>query len=106
MHTFNFISRSLILILIILTTACSSTTACYNYAKAGVGYKVQETALYDTKDGSLFNDPISGRIEIGRQCSSISYGVSHHSQPFSGEPFNNDSEYQKTEIFIDYMYKF
>ena len=90
------------LMLIIITTllpACANT-----YFKAGVGYKVQETEiLYLEGNG---NHPISARFEYGIEKGNVSMGISHHSQWLVGFPFNNDGEYQKTELFVDYKFEF
>jgi len=85
-----------------LTTGCAST--CVNYVKVGVGYKFDEAKVYH--NGKALNDPISARGELGRQCASYSYGISHHSQPFSNAPFNNKWEYYKTEFFVDKTFYF
>lgn len=90
-----------ILVIILVITGCTHTP----YVKVGAGYKVSETELrFD--DGSSASSPISARIDIGMQKGNFTYGLSHHSQYFTGRPFNNDMEYQKTEVFVDYTYKF
>lgn len=86
------------LVLILLISACS----CNPYGKVGVGYKVDETEV--RYNGKIADDPYSARFELGKECKKYTYGVSHHSQWMSGAPFNNDGEYQKTEVFIDYKF--
>ena len=77
------------------------------YITIGAGYKFQETNLKLNKDGvqSNWNEPMSARIEVYYQYSkNVTFGISHHSQWLTGFPFNDDSEYSKTEIFIDYTF--
>jgi hypothetical protein len=90
-----------LLILIILCTGCSSTR---NYVKVGAGYKFNETSI-DFYDGAS-TSPISARIEAGQHNGAWSYGISHHSQWLRGWPVNNNTEYYKTELFIDYEWEF
>jgi hypothetical protein len=73
------------------------------YVKVGAGYKFKE-ANVDWGDGSV-NDPISARIELGIENGPWSYGYSHHSQWFTGPPLNNNDEYSKHEIFVDYTWR-
>ena len=84
-----------------MLSGCTSTSP---YVKIGVGYKFTETNM--EAKGKKLKDPISARMELGMESDTISYGVSHHSQYFSGAPFNKRGEYSKTELFIDYKYKF
>ena len=93
------------LITVLLVSSCSNTP-CFNYAKVGVGYKFQETDVWSKTTGTVVDEPISARFELGQQCDAISYGVSHDSQWFAGAPFNNKDEYSKSEVFVDYMLKF
>lgn len=86
-------------VLVAALSGCASTP----YVKVGVGYKVAETNLFHK--GERVNDPISARMELGMETETITYGISHHSQYFSGFPFNNDHEYSKTELFVDYKIK-
>ena len=77
------------------------------YITIGAGYKFQETNLKLNKDGvqSNWNEPMSARIEVYYQYSkNVTFGISHHSQWLTGFPFNDDSEYSKTEVFIDYTF--
>lgn len=77
------------------------------YVTIGAGYKFQETSLKLSKDGELSNwdEPLSARIEVYYKYSdNVTFGISHHSQWLTGFPFNDDSEYSKTEIFIDYTF--
>lgn len=94
----------LVVLYVILITGCSSTP----YVKAGAGYKVSETNIHWQNSDGTYNEgnhPISARFEVGLESGNWSYGVSHHSQFFTGAPFNDkDGEYQKTELFIDYKY--
>ena len=57
------------------------------------------------RDGSS-NSPISARAEAGIENGPWTYGVSHHSQYLVGWPLNDDMEYEKTEIFVDYTWRF
>ncbi len=74
-----------------------------SYVTVGIGYKLEETSL-TFKDGNM-SSPVSARLEMGIKDGNITYGISHHSQWFTGFPFNNDMEYGKTEIFIDYKFQ-
>lgn len=77
------------------------------YAKIGAGYKFHEAEMKWLKGGVIADSsPISARGEIGLECEAWSYGVSHHSQWFSGYPFNANGEYYKTELFVDYKITF
>ena len=93
------------LLLVTLLTGCSSVP----YVKVGAGYKLEESHInWINKDGNVKNGnhPISARIDVGFDYQNWSYGISHHSQYFAGVPFNNDGEYGKTEVFVDYKYSF
>lgn len=79
------------------------------YVKVGAGYKFHEPQMhYITSDGDKYevHDPYSARIEVYYQYSdNVTFGISHHSQWATGAPFNDDNgEYYKTEIFIDYTF--
>ncbi len=78
------------------------------YIKIGAGYKFHEHKIYSTDDMGkkhLIDQPVSARIEIGYQLSRrLTVGISHHSQWLSGFPFDNEYEYFKTELFIDYTF--
>ena len=91
-----------LLLLALLTVGCSHTP----YVKVGTGYKIQETEFTNLQTGENVNDKVSARIEMGLEYGAITYGISHHSQWFSGAPFNNNMEYSKTEVFIDYTLRF
>lgn len=86
------------------TTACTTT-----YVSVGAGYKVDEPNYMEYENhGKLaadFGSPVSARIEVYQQEGNVKYGVSHHSQWLDGAPFNNDPEYGKTEIFVDYIFE-
>ena len=86
--------KPLIIILAISLTACATP-----YARVGIGYKIQDVDVHD-----LANDPVTARIEAGFERGNLTYGISHHSQYFTGWPFNDDKEYLKTEFFIDYKF--
>ena len=88
---------------LIIITGCSSVP----YAKVGVGYKIDEAKItWTNKKGekTSANEPLSARFELGLECGAWSYGISHHSQWFSGAPFNDRAEYDKTEFFVDYKW--
>ena len=77
------------------------------YVTIGAGYKFQETNLKLTRNGVKkdWNEPVSARIEIYYQYSkNVTFGISHHSQWLTGFPFDDDSEYSKTELFVDYTF--
>lgn len=103
---YDFLPSIIIIGLILLTiSGCSSVP----YAKVGIGYKVDEekiTWLSKSGERKDFNDPITARFELGFEGGAWSYGVSHDSQYFTGAPFNDDPEYSKTELFLDYKYVF
>ena len=71
------------------------------YFKFGLGYKFNEAEVRWDKGGAS-NTPVSARFELATQYKNFTFGYSHHSQLASGAPFNNDGEYFKDEIFIDY----
>ncbi len=93
-----------LVIIIILVSGCSSTP----YIKVGAGLKVQESVTHYYGEAGRINmsHPITARIEVGIESDALTYGVSHHSQWFTGFPFNNDKEYSKTELFVDYTWRF
>ena len=88
---------------ILMSTGCS-TVKQYGYLKMGAGYKVDQTEIH-YRDGST-DHPISARFEAGIEKGSVTYGISHDSQWFTGWPLNDDMEFQKTEIFVDYKFTF
>ena len=93
----------------ILLTAFT-VTGCANhpppiYAKIGTGIKLGEALMYGYNQTiEAESSPISARIEIGQEVGNLSYGVSHHSQWLTGKPFDDEWEYHKTEIFLDYKF--
>jgi len=95
---------------IVLMLASSAAMADYEYyVKIGAGYKLHQTDwVLDNETGTRrnldFKDPFSARIEIGIEHEHISYGISHHSNWLTGYPFNDEGEFQKTEVFIDYKW--
>jgi len=98
---------NLSLLALILLFSCS--TKADIYIKVGSGYKLIETdhIVRTTGEKVYFNTggKLSARIEIGKEHGNWSYGLSHHSQWFSGFPVSEDgNEYQKTELFIDYKW--
>lgn len=92
-----------ITIAIVLSTGCT-TVVDKGYFKVGAGYKLDQTEIR-YRDGST-DHPISARFEVGIKEKNITYGISHDSQWFSGWPLDDDMEFQKTEIFIDYKFTF
>lgn len=94
----------IVLLIIILASGCSHTP----YIKAGAGYKLSETDMLWVNEHKTVqgNHPVSARLEAGFEAGNWTYGVSHHSQFATGAPFNNDPEYQKTEVFVDYTWRF
>ena len=94
-----------ILLLVLLLSGCAGTP----YVKVGVGYKIQESPHYKILDNGWAvegGDPISARIQTGVENGNWTYGIDHHSQWFSGPPFDNGYEYGKTEVFVDYKWSF
>lgn len=89
--------KKLMIIIPILLNSCASQGY---YVKAGIGLKIQETDI-KWYDGSS-NHPVAARLEAGKRMGSWTYGISHTSQWFTGWPVNNNNEYQKTELFLDY----
>jgi hypothetical protein len=84
-------------------------TACAEvYFKVGAGYQFLRTESLIMQDGSkqqlAHTSPISARIELGVQKGNLSYGIAHHSNWFAGWPVNNDPEFDKSEVFIDYKF--
>lgn len=91
------------------------------YIKVGAGYKIDETKeAYHYKERTIYHDELatnkigfvegnkdpSARLEVGLEDGGWSYGISHHSNWLQGKPFDSAGEYQKTEFFIDYTYRF
>tara|TARA_R110002020_G_scaffold247358_1_gene461282 strand:- start:317 stop:628 length:312 start_codon:yes stop_codon:yes gene_type:complete len=93
--------KKLLILSVIALSGCSITENAF--VKVGAGYKFQESK-YVWRDGGneKTSNPISARFELGSREGNFSYGLSHHSQWFDGEPFNNDMENYKTEVFVDY----
>ena len=106
--------KLLTLLTAVMITGCANQVP---YFKVGAGYKVSETEhQYCTNSHSngfmtvstncvTGNNPISARIQLGVEDGNFRYGIDHHSQWMQGAPVNDDSEYQKTEIFVDYVFK-
>lgn len=94
------------LIVSLVISGCSSLPDD-TYLKVGAGYKVHETVEYYYHGNKVSHSkPVTARIEVGSVCGeNLTCGVSHHSQWFTGFPFNNDREYSKTEIFFDYTWE-
>ena len=88
------------ILLLTLLSGCSSTP----YIETGVGYKFREQKI-DWVDGSKTH-PVSGFIEVGLEFDGVEVGIAHHSQPFTGKPFNDNEEYAKTELFISKRWEF
>lgn len=78
------------------------------YIKIGTGYKLIETDHITRANGEKIyyntGGKLSARIEIGKESGNWTYGLSHHSQWAAGFPFNDQTEPQKTELFIDYKW--
>ena len=90
-----------LLALALLISGCTSTST--TYCKIGVGYELHATEI-TWGDGSPNDSDITARFACGIEDGNISYGLFHSSQYLTGRPFNNDSEYEKTELFIDYKF--
>lgn len=76
------------------------------YFKVGTSYKVESSGVA-TLEGQKYKfedrgSPIGARFELGKRAGKVSYGVSHFSQWDEGWPTNNDKEFSRTELFIDY----
>lgn len=106
--TNNLYAYALIIAALIMLYSVSSKACDEVYLKIGAGYKFQQTEYLQTQDGARHTldhtSPISARIEIGVQKGKLSYGLSHHSNWLSGWPVNNDTEYTKTELYVDYRF--
>jgi len=94
-----------LLLACVLLGGCAGQTP---YITVGTGYKFDEFRPNVKQDGDryILKDPFSARLEIGIDSGQFQYGLSHHSQWFSGSPFNEKLENHKTELFFDYTYKF
>lgn len=95
--------------IIILLLIPFQAVACDKYLKIGVGYKFHEpgyTTIYSESVKLAYGANPTARIELGCELGNLTYGVSHHSQWLDGAPFNNKSEYYKTELFVDYKVTF
>ena len=97
--------NKVLIVICALLGGCASQTP---YFKVGASYKFDELEMtfHDGTGGKRKSDPIGARVEVGVEDESFNYGVSHHSQFLDGWPFNDKYEYHKTELFIDYVYKF
>lgn len=98
-------------LLLLVATAPDAEANCDEvYLKVGTGYKFAEQNGLNIRVGGetitykLDNDRISARFEAGVECGRLTWGVAHHSQWFSGYPFNDRWEYHKTEFFVDYKF--
>lgn len=94
--------KSLIAAILALSiTGCSTA----NYT-IGIGYKIQEFGIYDYDTDTMLNDPITARFKVHWEYKdNWDYGMTHHSQWFTGEPFSKHAkEYSKTEVFLDYKF--
>ena len=102
--------KSLILISAIALTGCSSVAK--PYVTIGAGYKINEMDFirkFSDNNRGVNNSPISARIEFGvDECfaHNVSCGFTHRSQWLVGFPFNDDTEYDVNEFFVDYTYRF
>ena len=77
------------------------------YVRVGAGYKFNESEItHHNDDGTIHSgSPISARIGVYYQYSdNVRIGIDHHSQWLTGFPVNDDTEYYKTELFIDYTF--
>ncbi len=93
--------KHIIVIAALLLSGCAATDNAF--VKVGAGYKFNEAEV--RWDGGATNTPVSIRLELGSKYKNFTYGYSHHSQLSSGFPFNNDKEYFKDEVFVDYEIK-
>jgi hypothetical protein len=87
---------------LLLTSVASDS--CERYFKVGAGYKFQEPKYLEVRGEEVrfdFGSNPSARAELGCDYKSWSFGISHHSQWF-----DFDSEYYKTEVFLDYKFLF
>lgn len=94
-----------VLLLVLLLSGCAGQSPYYS---VGAGYKFDEPTIrfWDDYGNPRTSHPVSARFELGIDAESFKYGVSHHSQWSDGWPFNNRDEIHKTEVFVDYVYKF
>jgi len=84
--------------------ACLLTSCAAPTYSVGVGYKVQELELTYNKE--RINHPVTARLKMYWEYEEkLVYGVEHHSQWLTGQPFNDKKEYSKTEVFIDWKFK-
>lgn len=91
------------LIFVLAMIACSDSFALDTdfFIKAGAGYKIDEQK-------ALPSSPISARIELGFDnvlVAGLSIGFAHHSQWSTGAPINDEKEAFKSELFIDYTWR-
>ncbi len=91
------------IIFILVMVACGDSLAIESdfFVKVGAGYKVDQQQAFEAS-------PLSARIDAGFDnvlVDGLSMGVSHHSQWMTGFPFNEDKEVFKTEVFIDYTWR-
>jgi hypothetical protein len=101
--------KTLIALLFAIITTAAHADCDKIYFDIGAGYKFDQTRYYNYNGEKLYlkkeDYPISARFDLGVQCGNWSYGFSHHSQWFTGAPFNNEHEIYKNEFFIEYRFE-
>lgn len=102
--------KYLLLICVLISSFANASDYSY-YVKIGTGYKIAEPSSIVVENSNQhlpvdFGSKVTARFELGVEKDNITFGVSHHSQWLEGWPVNNDSEYFKTELFIDYKFTF
>ena len=75
-----------------------------HFCSVGAGYKIDEMELRWADGSPVGSGNPTARIECWQQREFIKYGIAHHSQWFTGAPFNDRNEYHKTEVFVDVIF--
>lgn len=73
------------------------------YVSVGAAYKIDETYIVGFKNTQI-NTTDTAEFEIGVQKENLSYGFRHVSNWSKGWPVNNEDEYIKNELFIEYRF--
>lgn len=102
--------KHLILICVLISSFANARDYNY-YVKIGTGYKIEEPkydiVVFDNVEYKVARDygsKATARFEIGVEKGNLTFGFSHHSQWLEGWPINNEPEYFKTELFVDYKF--
>lgn len=92
-----------ILLLLCSMLFCAQTFAYDIYVSVGAAYKFNETYIVGF-EGTQINTADTAQFEVGVQEGNLSYGFRHVSNWSKGWPVNDEDEYVKDELFIEYRF--